>query len=155
MASAFIIPGRRAGNIKQLINRTCNEPYASCSQPINTKIVRNSNPDVIPNSSRVSRIVTQVSYPKSGITIFGNTYQPKPLPQSTIINYLDSIEISPNTFIEQNQLSQLNQQNQQNQLIQQTNYLAQFFNCNTNKVTFLGGTEGQPGGIARQPKNKF
>lgn len=54
--SVSIIPG----------NRLC------CVTSINSKIVKNSNPDVIPASTQVDRAVNAIKYGRGGKTIFGN-----------------------------------------------------------------------------------
>ena len=113
--SRFIIPGRRAGNIKQIINNegkcdtiTTNIPQpfiitsgnsdCKCPQEINTKVVKSSNPDVDQTLTQNQRAVNAIRYSVGGRIMFGN---------------------------------------------------------NGSGVTFLGRTEGQPGGIKFSPKNKF
>jgi hypothetical protein len=79
--SLFIIPGRRAGNINQIINEcgTCKLPkqlqkckICRCPTDINSKIVKNSNPDVIPGTTQRERAVNAIKYGRGGKTIFGN-----------------------------------------------------------------------------------
>ena len=110
--SRFIIPGRRAGNIKQIINNEGKgdlqipQPFITgsilspckCPQEINTKVVKSSNPDVDTTLTQNQRAVNAIRYSVGGRVIFGN---------------------------------------------------------NGSGVTFLGRTEGQPGGIKFSPKNKF
>jgi hypothetical protein len=79
-ASRYIIAGRRAGPIKQIINDVNSGKIASddnqkkscyCTSPINSKIVKNSNPDVIPGSTQRERVVNAIRY-SSGRVVFGN-----------------------------------------------------------------------------------
>jgi hypothetical protein len=79
--SKYIIPGRRAGPIKQIINDVNSGKIASddnqkkacyCPSPINSKIVKNSNPDVIPGSTQVERAVNAIKYGRGGKVVFGN-----------------------------------------------------------------------------------
>jgi hypothetical protein len=90
MPASIIIPGKRAGNIKKLVNKTCGNPDVLCRQETNTKLIDNSNSYLIPNSSKASRIMSLTNYPRTGTTLFGNNYQPKHLQQSAIINYLNN-----------------------------------------------------------------
>jgi hypothetical protein len=78
--SKYIIPGRRAGPIKQIINDINGGKFTSesnsqkscvCPSPINSKIVKNSNPDVIPGSTQRERVVNAIRY-SSGRVVFGN-----------------------------------------------------------------------------------
>ena len=100
--SRRIIPGRRAGNIQQIINGSslCNNG-AVCPSPINSKIIKNSNPDVIPFSTQTQRAVNAIRYASGGRIIYGNA------------------------------------------------------GYNSTGVTFLGRTEGQPGGTIGPLRNKF
>lgn len=43
-----------------------------CPSPINSKIVKNSNPDVIPGSTQRERIVNAIKYSTGGRVVFGN-----------------------------------------------------------------------------------
>jgi hypothetical protein len=43
-----------------------------CPSPINSKIIKNSNPDVIPLSTQTARIVTAIRYARGGTTVYGN-----------------------------------------------------------------------------------
>jgi hypothetical protein len=73
--SVFIIPGRRAGNIKDIINdqkSIVNKSKYICPSDINSKIVKNSNPDVIPGTTQRERAVNAIRYGRGGKTIFGN-----------------------------------------------------------------------------------
>lgn len=76
-ASRFIIPGRRAGNIKQIINVFNNQTSllnkgCICPSPINNKVIKNSNPDVIPASTQTDRIVNAIKYARGGRIVYGN-----------------------------------------------------------------------------------
>jgi len=80
-ASRYIIAGRRAGPIKQIINDVNSGKIASddnqkkscyCTSPINSKIVKNSNPDVIPGSTQRERAVNAIRYGRGGKVVFGN-----------------------------------------------------------------------------------
>ena len=72
--SRLIIPGRRAGNIKQILN----EKYRAsgndcvCPSPINNKVIVNSNPDVIPISTQTDRVVNAIKYARGGRVVYGN-----------------------------------------------------------------------------------
>jgi len=71
--SRLIIPGRRAGNIKQIVNdRYQNNHDCVCPSPINNKIIVNSNPDVIPISTQANRAVNAIKYARGGRVVFGN-----------------------------------------------------------------------------------
>jgi len=79
--SRYIIPGRRAGPIKQIINdinggkftsESNSEKSCVCPSPINSKIVKNSNPDVIPGSTQVERAVNAIRYSRGGRVVYGN-----------------------------------------------------------------------------------
>lgn len=48
----------------------CNACY--CPSPINSKIVKNSNPDVIPGSTQVERAVNAIKYGRGGKIVYGN-----------------------------------------------------------------------------------
>jgi len=76
-SSLFIIPGRRAGNLKQIINVLDNNVEVGnknciCPSPINSKIIKNSNPDVIPLSTQTARAVNAIRYARGGTTVYGN-----------------------------------------------------------------------------------
>ena len=76
-SSLSIIPGRRAGNLKQIINAANNNinnnfTECACPSPINNKIIKNSNPDVIPASTQTARIVNAIKYARGGTTVYGN-----------------------------------------------------------------------------------
>jgi hypothetical protein len=43
-----------------------------CPSPINSKIVKNSNPDVIPGSTQVERAVNAIKYGRGGKVVYGN-----------------------------------------------------------------------------------
>jgi|Laugresubdmm15sn_1035100.scaffolds.fasta_scaffold69128_1 hypothetical protein len=73
--SRYIIPGRRAGNIKQIINYDNNDFLGKacvCPSPINNKIINNSNPDVIPLSTQKDRVVNAIKYARGGRVVYGN-----------------------------------------------------------------------------------
>jgi len=72
--SRYIIPGRRAGNIQQIINlnKLCNNNGAACPSPINSKVINNSNPDVIPYSTQTQRAVNAIRYSIGGKIVYGN-----------------------------------------------------------------------------------
>jgi hypothetical protein len=76
-SSIYIYPGRRAGNIKQIINVLNNNVNVDnknciCPSPINSKIIKNSNPDVIPLSTQTARAVNAIRYARGGTTVYGN-----------------------------------------------------------------------------------
>jgi hypothetical protein len=76
-SSLSIIPGRRAGNLKQIINvanNNINNNFTEClcPSPINSKIIKNSNPDVIPVSTQTARAVNAIRYARGGRTVYGN-----------------------------------------------------------------------------------
>jgi hypothetical protein len=101
-ASVFFIPGRRAGNVRQIVSGapSCDKDtgiVTKCPSPINSKIIKNSNPDVIPGSSQRERAVNAIRYTRGGKIVFGNpvflpngkiTYQNSNL--ATNINVLNS-----------------------------------------------------------------
>jgi len=76
--SLYIYPGRRAGNIKQIINTvngsgiTHTYTECACPTPINNKLIKNSNPDVIPASTQTARAVNAIRYSRGGKTVYGN-----------------------------------------------------------------------------------
>lgn len=79
--SRYIIAGRRAGPIKQIINdinsgkiasETSSDKACYCPSPINIKIIKNSNPDVIPGSTQVERTVNAIKYSRGGRIVYGN-----------------------------------------------------------------------------------
>ena len=70
--SRFIIPGRRAGNIKQLVQNDGNSRDCACPVVINNKIIKNSNPDVIPAYTQKDRAVNAIRYATGGRVVFGN-----------------------------------------------------------------------------------
>jgi len=43
-----------------------------CPSPINSKIIKNSNPDVIPASTQTARAVNAIKYARGGRVVFGN-----------------------------------------------------------------------------------
>jgi len=43
-----------------------------CPSPINSKIIKNSNPDVIPLSTQTARAVNAIRYARGGRTVYGN-----------------------------------------------------------------------------------
>lgn len=69
--SRHIIPGRRAGLIGQIIN-SVKHVECTCPSPDNTDIIKNSNSDVIPVYTQVSRTVSNIRYGFGGTTRFGN-----------------------------------------------------------------------------------
>jgi hypothetical protein len=76
-SSVYFYPGRRAGNIKQIINVLNNNidvrnKDCICPSPINSKIIKNSNPDVIPLSTQTARAVNAIRYARGGTTVYGN-----------------------------------------------------------------------------------
>jgi len=73
MLTAIIIPGKRAGNIKQIVNNTCHNPTNACQYQESFKIIKNTNNTVIPLNSRVTRNVNAIKYSRGGITSIGNT----------------------------------------------------------------------------------
>jgi len=75
--SLYIYPGRRAGNTRQIINVFNNNVDVSnknciCPSPINSKIIKNSNPDVIPLSTQTARAVHAIRYARGGRVVYGN-----------------------------------------------------------------------------------
>jgi len=89
--SLFIIPGKRAGKISQIINaqnaqnaqniqntqnaQNAQSKHAICichNENINSKIVKNSNSDVIPLSTQVERTVSTIRYSNGGRVSYGN-----------------------------------------------------------------------------------
>jgi hypothetical protein len=52
------------------VNTSCKT--CVCPSPINTKIVNNSNPDVIPGKTQVERAVNAIRYGRGGKIIYGN-----------------------------------------------------------------------------------
>jgi hypothetical protein len=81
-ASIYFIAGRRAGPIKQIINdmgcddlkqyNVGNCKSCICPSPINNKIIKNSNPDVIPGTTQRERVVNAIKYVPSGQIVYGN-----------------------------------------------------------------------------------
>jgi hypothetical protein len=128
MLTAIIIPGKRAGNIKQIVNNTCHNPTNACQYQESFKIIKNTNNTVIPLNSRVTRNVNAIKYSRGGITSIGNT----------------------------SLLQQQTQQTQQtSQITQPFSGVIQTQQCLQAQVLFLGRSEGQPGGINGPLKNKF
>jgi len=71
--SVFFIPGKRAGNINRIVNNQCENATSACqNQNINSKIVKNSNSDVIPLSTQVERTVSAIRYSNGGRVTYGN-----------------------------------------------------------------------------------
>jgi len=75
--SLYFTAGRRAGPIKQIINAgkfisEATNKSCICPSPINTKIVNNSNPDVIPGKTQVERAVNAIRYGRGGKIVYGN-----------------------------------------------------------------------------------
>ena len=69
--SVLLIPGRRSGIINHdNLNKDCVCPI----QNINTKQIKNSNPDVIPISTQTSRAVNAIKHTHGGRVVFGNNY---------------------------------------------------------------------------------
>jgi len=67
--SVLLIPGRRSGIINHNnLNKECVCPI----QNINTKQIKNSNPDVIPISTQTSRAVNAIKHAHGGRVVFGN-----------------------------------------------------------------------------------
>jgi hypothetical protein len=85
--SVFFIPGRRAGNVRQIVNDSpsCDKATgitSKCPSPINSKIVKNSNSDVIPGTTQRERAVNAIRFGRGGKVIFGN---PVVLPSGKIV----------------------------------------------------------------------
>lgn len=71
--SVLIIPGKRSGNISHIINSQDKNALCGChNENINSKIIKNSNSDVIPVTTRVERIVTNILYSPGGRVTYGN-----------------------------------------------------------------------------------
>lgn len=59
--------------IKIITNNISNDcALCLCPSPINSKIIKNSNPDVIPLSTQTARIVSAIRYARGGRTVYGN-----------------------------------------------------------------------------------
>jgi len=64
-----------------------------CPSPINSKIVKNSNPDVIPGSTQRERIVNAIRYSRGGKVVYGNAaYQSS---GNTLLGRLEGQPLSP------------------------------------------------------------
>jgi hypothetical protein len=75
--SVFFIPGRRAGNVRQIVNDSpsCDKAtgiISKCPSPINSKIIKNSNSDVIPVTTQREIAVNAIRYTRGGKIVFGN-----------------------------------------------------------------------------------
>jgi hypothetical protein len=79
--SLYFIAGRRAGPLRQIINDVNSGKFKAepngerscyCPSPINSKIVKNSNPDVIPGSTQRERVVNAIKYGRGGKVVYGN-----------------------------------------------------------------------------------
>jgi hypothetical protein len=57
-------------NITTTTDTNCKTCY--CPSDINSKIVKNSNPDVIPGSTQVERAVNAIKYGRGGKVVYGN-----------------------------------------------------------------------------------
>jgi hypothetical protein len=85
--SIFFIPGRRAGNVGQILNDSpsCDKATgitSKCPSPINSKIIKNSSPYVIPGTTQKERAVNAIRCGRGGKVIFGN---PVVLPSGKIV----------------------------------------------------------------------
>lgn len=59
--------------IKIITNNASNDcNVCICPSPINSKIIKNSNPDVIPLSTQTARAVNAIKYARGGRVVYGN-----------------------------------------------------------------------------------
>jgi len=58
--------------IKKVRNLQADCKVCICPSPINSKIIKNSNPDVIPLSTQTARAVNAIRYARGGRVVYGN-----------------------------------------------------------------------------------
>jgi hypothetical protein len=100
--SLYLITGRRAGNIKQIINNALSGEFildertskiCYCPSPINSKIIKNSNQNVIPGTTQRERAVNAIKYATGGRVVYGNdAYQSS---GNTLLGRLQGQPLSP------------------------------------------------------------